>query len=94
MDKDIDILQQHINKLYITSKDGDKTVAALRRILNYLINQTKDEIQISSDSDLLIVMQKGELSVFEKGNKLDMIEELKFNYNKEEVSSIEIKQYI
>ena len=94
MDKDIDILQQHINKLYITSKDGDKTVAALRRILNYLINQTKDEIQISSDSDLLIVMQKGELSVFKKGNKLDMIEELKFNYNKEEVSSIEIKQYI
>lgn len=94
MDKDIDILQQHINKLYMQSKDGDKTVAALKRILNYLIEQQTDAIWISSNSDLLIAMQEGELSVFEKGNKLNMIEELKFNYNKEEVPSIEIKQYI
>lgn len=94
MDKDMDILQQHINKLYRTSKDGDKTVAALNRILNYLTGTTKDEIWISSKSDLLIAMQEGKLIVFEKGNELDMIEKLKFNYSNKEVPSIEIKQYI
>ena len=90
MESDKQILQKHLNELYITSKDGDKVVHALRRVIDLL----DDTIWINTEIDFMIAVNNGNLDVYQKGNRLEKIEELKFNYNKTETPIIEIKQFI
>ncbi len=97
--EDIKILQDHLNELIIKSEgegktvEGDKTINALRRLLDF-VSYEKDTLWISSKSDLLIAIQQGELNVFENGTKIENIDNLSFNYNRGETSAIKIKQFI
>ena len=77
MESDREILEKHLNELYKTSKDGDKVVHALRRMLGLL----DKNIWISTNIDLMIAINDKELSVYQHGNKIQQIESLKFNYN-------------
>ncbi len=90
MESDKEILQKHLNELYRTSKDGDKVVHSLRRVIDLL----DDTIWINTKIDLMIAVNDGQVDVYQKGNRLEKIEELKFNYNKTETPTIEIKQFI
>ena len=90
METDREILEKHLNELYKTSKDGDKVVHALRRMLSLLDNN----IWISTNIDLMIAINNKQLSVYQRGTKIEEIESIKFNYNQEEVPTIEIKQQI
>lgn len=90
MESDREILEKHLNELYKTSKDGDKVVHALRRMLDLLDNN----IWISTNIDLMIAVSDKQLSVYQHGAKIQRIESVKFNYNQEEVPTIEIKQQI
>ncbi len=90
MESDKEILQKHLNELYKTSKDGDKVVHALRRIIGYL----DDTIWVNTKTDLMIVINNEQIDVYQKGNRLDKIEELELNYNRTEAPILEIKQII
>ena len=90
MESDKEILQKHLNELYRTSKDGDKVVHSLRRVIDLL----DDTIWINTKIDLMIAVNDGQVDVYQKGNRLEKIEELKFNYNKTETPIIEIKKFI
>ena len=90
MESDKEILQKHLNELYRTSKDGDKVVHALRRVIGLL----DDDIWINTKIDLMIITNNGQLEVYQKGNRIEKIEELRFNYNKIEAPILEIKQSV
>ena len=67
MESDKQILQKHLNELYITSKDGDKVVHALRRVIDLL----DDTIWINTEIDFMIAVNNGNLDVYQKGNRLE-----------------------
>ncbi len=90
MESDKEILQKHLNELYMKSKDGDKVVHALRRVMDLL----DDTIWINNKIDLLIAVNNGQVDVYQQGNRLNKIEKLEFNYNKTETPILEIKQFI
>lgn len=92
MEEDIEILNQHLNNLYATSKDGDKTVRALRNML--IFYKTYNDMWVSTKADLLVAMCDKELRVFEKGKQINNIEKIEFKYNREGTSTIDIKKYI
>lgn len=90
MESDREILEKHLNELKETSKDGDITVHALRRMLEL----TDNTIWVNTKRDLMITVDAGQLEVYQNGKRIERIQELQFNYNKEEFCKLEIKQNI
>lgn len=97
-----EIYNKHVDYLMRTSKDGDELVKALN-LLQYHINDTisdtiemntKENLWKDTNIDLLIAQNNGIFEIYQKGIKINNVQELELKYNNEKMTELKITQFI